>query len=45
MRYLIKMGWQNEAGNAVIRDLKFGEKMQALLKELKVEAAYFTTVA
>jgi len=44
MRYLIKMDWPNEAGNVVIRDPKFGEKMQALLKELKAEAVYFTTV-
>jgi hypothetical protein len=44
MRYLIKMDWPNEAGNVAIRDPKFGEKMQALLKELKAEAAYFTTV-
>jgi hypothetical protein len=27
-----------------MRDPKFGEKMQALLKDLKAEAAYFTTV-
>jgi hypothetical protein len=45
MRYLIKMDWPNEAGNVVIRDPKFGEKIQALLKEMKAEAAYFTAAA
>ena len=44
MRYLIKVEMETDAGNTAIRDPKFGEKMQALLKELKAEAAYFTTV-
>ena len=44
MRYLIKMEIPNDAGNTAIRDPKFGEKMQTLLKEMKAEAAYFTTV-
>jgi hypothetical protein len=44
MRYLMKVTMGEEAGNASVRDPKFGEKMQALLKELKAEAAYFTTV-
>ena len=44
MRYLMKVDMSNDAGNANIRDPKFGEKMQALLKEMKAEAAYFTTV-
>ena len=44
MRYMIKVEMQTEASDRVIRDPKFGEKMQALLKELKAEAAYFTTV-
>jgi hypothetical protein len=44
MRYLMKVDMPNDAGNANIRDPKFGEKMQALLRELKAEAAYFTTV-
>ena len=42
MRYIIKIEMQTEAGDTAIRDPKFGEKMQALLKELKAEAAYFT---
>lgn len=44
MRFLVKVDMPDEAGNANIRDPKFGDKMQALLKELKAEAAYFTTV-
>ncbi|HEX7476139.1 MAG TPA: DUF3303 family protein [Dehalococcoidales bacterium] len=44
MRYLMKVDMSNEAGNANIRDPKFGDKVQALLKELKAEAAYFATV-
>ena len=44
MRYLAKVEMETDAGNMAIRDPKFGEKMQALLKELKAEAAYFTTV-
>ena len=44
MRFLIKMEIPNETGNLAMRDPKFGEKMQALLKDLKAEAAYFTTV-
>jgi hypothetical protein len=44
MKYLIKIEWPNERGNKLVGDPKFGEKMQALLKELKAEAAYFSTV-
>jgi hypothetical protein len=44
MRYLMKVEMPNDAGNANISDPKFGEKMQGLLKEVKAEAAYFTTV-
>jgi hypothetical protein len=44
MRYLMKVDMAVDAGNDNIRDSKFGEKMQALLKDLKAEAAYFTTV-
>lgn len=39
MRYLMKVDMPNDTGNANIRDPKFGDKMQALLKELKAEAA------
>ena len=44
MRYLIKVEMATDAGDKAVRDPKFGEKMQALLKELKAEAAYFTSV-
>jgi hypothetical protein len=44
MKFLIKVDMSIEAGNANISDPKFGAKMQALLKEIKAEAAYFTTV-
>ena len=44
MKYLVKMDFPTETGNTVLRDPKFGDKMQALLKDLKAEAAYFTTV-
>jgi Domain of unknown function (DUF3303) len=43
MRFLMKMEWPIEAGNAALKDPKFGEKMAGLLKEMKAEAAYFTT--
>jgi hypothetical protein len=38
------MEWQAEAGNAALKDPKFGDKMMGLLKEMKAEAAYFTTI-
>jgi hypothetical protein len=44
MKYLMKVEWPNDAANAIIRDPKFSDKMQDLLKEVKAEAAYFTTV-
>jgi hypothetical protein len=44
MRFLMKMEWQADAGNAALRDPKFGDKMMGLLKEMKAEAAYFTTI-
>jgi hypothetical protein len=44
MRFLMKMEWQAEAGNAALQDPKFGDKMQTMLKDMKAEAAYFTTI-
>jgi hypothetical protein len=44
MRYIMKVSMSEEAGNANVRDPKFGEKVQTLLKEVKAEAAYFTTI-
>ncbi|MSQ12397.1 MAG: hypothetical protein EXR48_06885 [Dehalococcoidia bacterium] len=43
MRYLVKIDTPTEAGNAAIRDPKFGAKMETLLKDIKAETAYFTT--
>lgn len=44
MKFLMKMEWDAEAGNAALRDPKFGDKMQTMLKDMKAEAAYFTTI-
>jgi hypothetical protein len=44
MRFLMKMEWPVEAGNAALKDPKFGDKMTALFKEMKAEAVYFTTL-
>ena len=43
MRCLMKVDMPTHVGNASIRDPKSVEKMQALPKELKAEAAYFAT--
>lgn len=42
MRFLVKMRMPIERGNDAIKNPQFGQKMNELLKELKVEAAYFT---
>lgn len=44
MRFLMKMEWPAEAGNAALKDSKFGDKVMGLLKEMKAEAAYFATI-
>src|SRR5512136_54305 len=44
MRFLMKVSMSEDTSNVNVRDPKFGEKMQALLTELKAEAAYFTTL-
>jgi hypothetical protein len=44
MRYLMKIRFPNEAGNAALSDPEFGAKMGKLLKDIKAEAAYFTTI-
>ena len=41
MRFLLKVNMPVEAGNAAARDGKLGEKIQAILDELKPEAVYF----
>ena len=44
MRFIMRLEIPTDAGNAAIRDPKFGQKMQAVLKEVGAEAAYFTTM-
>lgn len=44
MRFLVRFHIPIEAGNAMLRDPKFGEKMQQMLADMKAEAAYFTAV-
>ena len=44
MRYMLKISFPVDAGNAALRDPKFGAKMQQYLTDIKAEAAYFTTV-
>ncbi|MBI1891844.1 MAG: hypothetical protein HYS18_14450 [Burkholderiales bacterium] len=45
MRYLLKMRFPVEAGNAALADPEFGEKMKRLLSEIKAETAYFTAMS
>jgi hypothetical protein len=45
MKYIMKVKVApGETGNQVLRDPLFGKKMQDALKEVKAEAAYFTTI-
>ena len=44
MRFLMKVEIPTDAGNEAISDPKFGQKMQAALKEVGAEAAYFTSL-
>ena len=45
MKYIMKVKMASgEAGNNILKDPLFGKKMQDLLKEVKAEAAYFTTI-
>ena len=44
MRFLMRWEMPTEAGNAALEDPKFGDKVQAMLKDMKAEAAYFTTL-
>ena len=44
MLHILEIRIPIEAGNAALRDPEFGNKMQALLAEIKAEAAYFTTM-
>jgi len=42
MRFLMRISWDVEAGNAIIRSGKLGQIIQSILAEQKPEAAYFT---
>lgn len=42
MRFLLKVNMPVEAGNAAAKAGKLGETIQAILADLKPEAAYFT---
>jgi hypothetical protein len=45
MKYVMKVKMTSgEDGNNLLKDPLFGKKMQDLLKEVKAEAAYFTTI-
>ena len=44
MKYIMRVRIPMERGNEVLRDPKFGEKMNQLLAEVKAEAAFFTTL-
>ena len=45
MRFLMKWEMPTEAGNVALEDpKKFGDKVMGMLKEMKAEAAYFTTI-
>ena len=42
MRFLVRISWDVEAGNAIIRSGKLGQIIQSILAEQKPEAVYFT---
>jgi len=44
MLFLMTVRIPNEPGNAALRDPAFGAKMQKLLRKIRAEAAYFTTI-
>ena len=44
MKYIMKVRFPIDKGNAAISDAQFGHKMNDLLAEIKAEAAYFTTI-
>jgi hypothetical protein len=44
VRFIMKIRMPIEQGNRSLSDPEFGEKMQSYLKDVKAEAAYFTTV-
>ena len=44
MRFLMQWEMPTEAGYEALQDPKFADKVQGMLKEMKAEAAYFTTI-
>ena len=42
MRFMIKVAWDVEAGNAHAKNGTLGSTVQSILEDLKPEAAYFT---
>ena len=42
MRFMVRVSWDIEAGNALAKSGKLGSTIQSILEELKPEAAYFT---
>lgn len=42
MRFLVKVSWEVEAGNALARAGKLASTVQSILEDLQPEAAYFT---
>ena len=44
MKYIMKVRFPVEPGNAALSDAQFGHRMTELLAEIKAEAAYFTTI-
>ncbi len=44
MKFIVKISFTNDAGNAALKDPQFGAKMKQLLSDIKAEAAYFTAV-
>ncbi len=41
MRFLVKVLWDAEAGNALAKSGKLGSTVESILEDLKPEAAYF----
>ena len=42
MRFLVKVTIPLEAGNELVRDPKFGKRVQEILDDIKAEDVYFT---
>lgn len=45
MKFIMKIAMPSgDEGNKVLRDPQFGKKMEDILKEVKAEASYWTTI-